>query len=116
MDLRAARRRAAPAVGLFFLAPFVAEFLLGEFALNGLPTLLVMAPMYGGGALVIREAVRRSGRGRPSILVFGLAYGMLEEGIVTHDAVVASAHTRGRRPVRARRCHDRPPGRPPTAS
>jgi hypothetical protein len=44
-----------------------------------------MAPMYGGGALVIREAVRRAGRGWPSILALGLAYGVLEEGLVTQS-------------------------------
>lgn len=85
MNLRAAWHRGAPAVGLFFLAPFVAEFLLGDFAFNGLFTLLVMAPLYGGGAIVIRETVRRAGRGWPSILVLGLAYGVLEEGLVTQS-------------------------------
>jgi hypothetical protein len=85
MNPRAVWQRSAPAVGLFFLAPFIAEFLLGDFALDGLPMLLVMAPMYGGAALVIREVVRRSGRGWPTILVLGLAYGVLEEGIVTQS-------------------------------
>ena len=42
--------RIAPALGLFFLSPFVAEFLLGNVAIDALPIGLVMAPMYGGGA------------------------------------------------------------------
>jgi hypothetical protein len=71
------------AVGLFVLAPLVAEFLLGNLPITALPALVLLAPLYGGGALLIREAVRRSGRGWPSILILGLAYGVLEEGIAT---------------------------------
>ena len=44
-----------------------------------------MAPMYGGGALLIREAVRRKGRGWPTILCLGAAYALLEEGLVTQS-------------------------------
>lgn len=72
-------RRVMPAIGLFFLSPFVGEFLLGDFALNALGLLLVLAPMYGGGALLIRELVRRNHRGWPSIFVLALAYAILEE-------------------------------------
>jgi hypothetical protein len=70
-------------VGLFLLAPLVAEFLLGNLPLTALPALVLLAPLYGGGALLIREVVRRTGRGWPSILVLALAYGVLEEGITT---------------------------------
>ena len=48
-------RRIAPAVGLFFLAPLVAEFLLGNLPIKLLSALIVLAPLYGGGALLIRE-------------------------------------------------------------
>ena len=41
--------------------------------------------MYGGGALLIRELVRRAGRGVPTMLVLGLAYGLGEEGLVTRS-------------------------------
>jgi hypothetical protein len=71
------------AVSLFVLAPLVAEFLLGNLPLTALPGLIVLAPLYGGGALLIREVVRRTGRGWPSIFVLALAYGVLEEGITT---------------------------------
>jgi hypothetical protein len=50
------------AAGLFFTAPLVAEFLLGIFPLRLLPALVVLAPMYGGAALLITETVRRTGR------------------------------------------------------
>jgi hypothetical protein len=77
--------RVAPAVGLVVTAPLVAEFLLGNLPVTMLPALVALAPMYGGGALLIRELVRRTGRGVPSMLVLGLAYGLGEEGLVTQS-------------------------------
>ena len=78
-------RRTAPAVGLFFLAPLVAEFLLGNLPITLLPALVLLAPLYGGGALLIREFTRRAGRGVPTMLVLGVGYGLLEEGIATQS-------------------------------
>jgi hypothetical protein len=74
-----------PAIGLFFLAPLVAEFLLGDLPLKLLPALVLLAPMYGGGALLIRELVRRARRGWPSIFLLALAYGILEEAFTTQS-------------------------------
>jgi hypothetical protein len=76
-------RRVLPAVGLFFLAPLVAEFLLGNLPITALPALVILAPLYGGGALLIRELARRTGHGWPTIIVLALAYGVLEEGVTT---------------------------------
>ncbi len=67
-----------PAIALYFLAPLVAEYLLGDFPLTYLPLLLLLAPMYGGGALLIREVTRRLGRGWPTMMVLALAYGVFE--------------------------------------
>lgn len=78
-------RRVAPAIGLYFLAPLVAEFFLGDFDLPSLPLILALAPIYGGGALLIREVTRRTGRGWPTILLLALAYGVLEEGLLTQS-------------------------------
>src|SRR4051812_27129632 len=78
-------RRIAPAAGLFLLAPLVAEFLLGDFPITYLVALVALAPMYGGGAVLIREAVRRSGRGWPSIALLGVAFALLEEGLATQS-------------------------------
>ena len=75
----------ASAIGLFFLSPLIAEFLLGNLPIKMLPALIVLAPMYGGGALLIREVARRTGRGWPSILVLGLAYGIVEEAFTTQS-------------------------------
>jgi len=79
------RRGIAPALGLVFVAPLVAEFLLGNLPIKMLPALVVLAPMYGGGALLIRELVRRTGRGWPSILLLGMAYGIFEEAFTTQS-------------------------------
>jgi hypothetical protein len=71
------------AVTLFFLAPIVAEFLLGDFPATWLLLIIVLAPMYGGGAILIRELTRRSGRGWPTILLLGVAYAIIEEAFTT---------------------------------
>jgi hypothetical protein len=78
-------RRIGLAVALFLVAPLVAEFLLGNLSITVPPALLVLAPMYGGGALLARESVRRAGRGWPSLLLLGLAYGVAEEGLTTQS-------------------------------
>jgi hypothetical protein len=58
---RALKKGIAPAIGLFFVAPLVAEFLLGNLPIKLLPALIVLAPLYGVGAVLIREMVRRTG-------------------------------------------------------
>ncbi|WP_433430811.1 hypothetical protein [Nonomuraea sp. CA-141351] len=77
------RARVAPAIGLFLLAPMDAEFLMGNMAVTNVAVVLGTIPLYGAGALFIREAARRTGRGWPAILAFGLAYGMFEEAFLT---------------------------------
>ena len=44
--------------------------------------MLVLAPMYGGGALLIREVARRAGRGWPTMLLLAVAYGVLQPGLL----------------------------------
>src|SRR5580698_10225032 len=74
-----------PALALFFTAPLEAEYLLGDLPIKMLPALIVLAPMYGGGALLIREVARRTGRGWPAILVLGMAYAIFEEAFTTQS-------------------------------
>lgn len=76
-------RRIAPAVALYFLAPLISEFLLGDFPITKLGLILFLAPMYGGGALLIREISRRTGGGWPMIITLALAYGIFEEAFTT---------------------------------
>lgn len=80
-------RRLAPAVGLFFLAPLTAEYLMGYDSSVGNPLellagLLILAPLYGGPALIIREVVRRTGRGWPTMILLATAFGLLQAGLV----------------------------------
>jgi hypothetical protein len=72
----------APTVLLFLLAPLFGEFLLGNVPATQLYLLPFLAPLYGGGAVLIREAARRTGRGYPTMLVLGAAYAVVEEGLV----------------------------------
>jgi hypothetical protein len=78
-------RRIAPAVLLTVLSPIVAEFLLGDFSIRSLPVLFALLPLYGCGALLIREAARRTGRGWPTMVLLGTAFALLEEGFLTQS-------------------------------
>ena len=74
-------RRVVPALGLALLAPLVGEYLLGNVAIRDLVALPFLVPMYGGGALLVRELTRRAGCGWPTVLLLGAAYGLIEAGI-----------------------------------
>jgi hypothetical protein len=75
-------RRIAPALGLLFLAPLVAEYLLGNVSFSELPALPFLVPMYGGAALLIRELARRTGRGWPTIILLASAYGLFQPAVL----------------------------------
>ncbi len=80
-----AKRNIGAAIALIFVAPLVAEYLLGDLPLTLLPALLLLAPFYGGAALLIRELARRNGRGWPTMLLLGAAYTLVEEGFATQS-------------------------------
>ena len=70
------------ALTLVVLAPVSAELTFGAMPLHLVWLLLpLLVPMYGAGVLLIREAVRRSGGGWPSLVLLGLAYELVEDGI-----------------------------------
>jgi hypothetical protein len=77
--------RIAPAILLAVLAPVVAEFLLGDFTIRNLALVVALLPLYGCGALLIREMARRTRRGWPTILLLGIAFSLLEEGFLTQS-------------------------------
>jgi hypothetical protein len=81
----APKRKISAVVTLFFAAPLVAEYLLGDLPLKLLPVVIVLAPMYGGGAVLIRDVARRAGRGWPTMLLLAVAYMLIEEGLVTQS-------------------------------
>ena len=74
-------RRYLSVAALLVLAPLVGEYLLGNLSVRVLPALPFLIPLYGGGALLIRELTRRTGRGWPTILLLGCAYGLVEAGM-----------------------------------
>jgi hypothetical protein len=79
------RHRVQPALALFFLAPMIGELLSGssppaEF-FNPF-TLLLLATLYGGGAILARELRVRWGKGWPTVFALGAAYGIVEEGLM----------------------------------
>ena len=75
-------RRILPAILLVFIAPIIAEYLVGDFPVEQVSVLAFIGPMYGFGALFIRELVRRTGRGWPTMIALAFVYGVLEEGVV----------------------------------
>lgn len=78
-------RRPGAAIALFFLAPLVGEFLLGNLPLTFLAAMIVLAPLYGGGALLIRETSRRLGLSWAGMLILCLTFGIIEEVFVTQS-------------------------------
>jgi hypothetical protein len=58
---------------------------LGDLTFAQIGALFALAPLYGGGAILIREIVRRTGRGWPTFLLLGLAYAFLEEALLTQS-------------------------------
>lgn len=80
------------------LAPIAAEYLSGYDDTIGRPldllaNLLIFIPLYGTVAVLIREVARRAGRGWPSILLLGLAFGIVQAGLI--DQSLFNTHYRG---------------------
>lgn len=78
-------KRISPALVLFFLAPAIGELLSGsappvEFFNPFM--LIVLTALYGSGAILVRELALRWDKRWPTILMLGLAYGVLEEGLM----------------------------------
>ncbi|MDY7077154.1 MAG: hypothetical protein SXV54_09545 [Chloroflexota bacterium] len=83
--MRSKSRSTRPALVLFFLAPVIGELLSGssppvEF-FNPF-VLLILAALYGSGAILIRELRVRWGKGWPTVFALGAAYGIVEEGLM----------------------------------
>jgi len=79
------KRIVGPALVLLFLAPLCGEMLSSSMPpaewLNPIGVVLVVI-LYGGGAILVRELTFRWGKGWPTLLVLGAAYGILEEGLM----------------------------------
>ena len=70
---------------LFILSPVVAELLSGSTPVSRAWQIPIEAMMYGPGALLIREFVRRNRLNWFSVLLLGIAYGIIEEGLSTES-------------------------------
>ncbi len=77
-----------PILGLLALAPISAEYLSGYLGqrLADLPgiavSLLILGPLYGVPALLIREFARRTGRGWPSMIAMAAAFGVIQAAVI----------------------------------
>lgn len=77
--------KGSPALVLFFLAPAIAELLLGSSPPSEFfnpVSLLLLSALYGSGALVVRELKVRWKKGFVSLFLLGAAYGIVEEGLM----------------------------------
>ena len=78
------RRHLLPVLTLFLLAPVIGELVSGSSPpANWLQpgNYLFMVPLYGAGALLVRELAVRWKTGWAGVILLGAAYGILEEGI-----------------------------------
>ena len=90
-DPRPRNRRAA--LVLAVLAPLCAEVSLGTVPLRMAWAWLVFAPVYAAGTLFLREMLRRTGGGYGALLLLGVAYGLVEEGLALQS--LTSPHLYG---------------------
>jgi len=84
-------RRAAPALTLAVLAPVIAEVLMGSTRLSFLFVLVPEIMVWGCGALMIREAVRRWKGGGTSMVLLGLALAVAEEWVIQQTSLAPFA-------------------------
>lgn len=80
-------RYLAPAFTLIFLAPFIAEVLRGATRVSFLFAFVPELMMWGCGALIIRDLVRRWGGGWTSVLLLGLTLAVFEECVVQQTSL-----------------------------
>lgn len=69
-----------PVLLLVVLTPLIAELSWGSLQIQVAYALPILVSVYGAGALLVRELVRRAGRGWASILLLGVAYEIIEDG------------------------------------
>ena len=78
---------AAPIVVLIFLSPVITELLAGTECLSNIWLLIPEMAVYGFAALLIREVVRRKGRGWGTMLLLGIAFAIAEECVILQTSL-----------------------------
>lgn len=89
----------APAITLLLLAPIVAEVLFGATRLSVIYVLIPEIMVWGCGALIIRDIVRRWRAGWASMILLGLALAVAEECVTQQTSLaplVGTRHVYGR--------------------
>ncbi|WP_107655831.1 hypothetical protein [Nocardia suismassiliense] len=86
-SLAPARHRWVAVIGLMLLSPIAAEYLIGYDSginrpLELLGGLLILGPLYGTVAVLIREVARRTGRGWPTMLLLATAFALAQAGLI----------------------------------
>ena len=56
-------KRLWPVIVLYLLSPLIAEYLSGSMSMAQLGQLLVLLPLYGSGAVLVREVAHLGARG-----------------------------------------------------
>lgn len=81
------KTRLLPVLALMILAPISAEYLSAASGAFGGPSgllieMAIAVPIYGTVAVLIREVVRRAGRGWPTMLMVAAGCGLIQAGII----------------------------------
>jgi hypothetical protein len=84
-----ALRRALPALSLILLAPLIAEVLPGATRLSAIFVFPIEVLIWGGGAVLIREAVRRYSLGWRNLLLLALALSLAEELLIQQTSLAS---------------------------
>lgn len=87
LEKHSARGELAPALTLALLAPVIAEVLSGSTRLSFIFVLIPEIMVWGCGALIIREIVRRWRGGATSMMLLALALSIAEEWIIQQTSL-----------------------------
>src|ERR1700710_2566270 len=79
--------RVAPAFTLAVLAPLLAELLAGATRFSAIFVFPIEVCVWGIGAVLIREVVRRKGLGWPSLLLLALVLAIAEECLIQQTSL-----------------------------
>jgi len=79
--------RIAPALLLMLFAPLLTEVLPGATRFSSIFVLPIEIAVWGGGAVLIREIVRRKGLGWQSLLLLGIALAIAEECLIQQTSL-----------------------------
>jgi hypothetical protein len=79
--------RIAPALTLAFMAPMLAELLPGATRFSSIFVFPIEMMVWGGGAVMIRELVRRNGLGWANMLALALCLAIAEEWLIQQTSL-----------------------------